>query len=45
VIPKRRPGQVVESDLVPRYLIEEKEQEVLTRDETIQVSSEVVFHP
>lgn len=37
VIPKRRPGPVVESDVVPRYVIEEKEQEILSRDETIQI--------
>ncbi|XP_052249035.1 sperm flagellar protein 1-like isoform X6 [Dreissena polymorpha] len=37
VIPKRRPGPVAESDVVPRYVIEEKEQEVLSRDETIQI--------
>ncbi|XP_060565504.1 sperm flagellar protein 1-like isoform X24 [Ruditapes philippinarum] len=36
-IQKKRPGQVVESDMVPRYVVEEKEQEVLSRDETIQI--------
>ncbi|XP_053406834.1 sperm flagellar protein 1-like isoform X23 [Mercenaria mercenaria] len=36
-VPKRRPGPVVESDMVPRYIVEEKEQEVLSRDETIQI--------
>ncbi|WAR21364.1 SPEF1-like protein [Mya arenaria] len=36
VIPKKRPGPIVESDSVPRYVVEEKEQEVLSRDETIQ---------
>lgn len=43
-IQKKRPGQVVETDLVPRYVVEEKEQEVLSRDETIQVSQSVT-HP
>ncbi|XP_052771646.1 sperm flagellar protein 1-like isoform X8 [Mya arenaria] len=37
VIPKKRPGPIVESDSVPRYVVEEKEQEVLSRDETIQM--------
>ncbi|XP_052771654.1 sperm flagellar protein 1-like isoform X16 [Mya arenaria] len=37
VIPKKRPGPIVESDSVPRYVVEEKEQEVLSRDETIQI--------
>ncbi|XP_053406826.1 sperm flagellar protein 1-like isoform X2 [Mercenaria mercenaria] len=41
-VPKRRPGPVVESDMVPRYIVEEKEQEVLSRDETIQILLEKV---
>lgn len=44
VIPKRRPAPMVESDMVPRYLLEEKEQEVLSRDETVQVSVDVCDH-
>lgn len=37
VIPKRRPGPIVESDMVSRSRLEEREQEVLARDETIQI--------
>lgn len=44
VIPKRRPVPMVESDMVPRYLLEEKEQEVLSRDETVQVSVNICDH-
>ncbi|KAL4231899.1 Sperm flagellar protein 1 [Mactra antiquata] len=36
-VPKKRMGPLVEPDMVPRYVVEEKEQEILSRDETVQI--------
>jgi hypothetical protein len=37
-IPPRQRNKILEGDLVPRILLEEREQEVLAKDEMVKVS-------